>query len=586
MYTVILYRNGNVEGQDGRKLNIDKFRFLFAGMEQDDRLALYKLDAGSNLKVEHIVQKIDMMVGTHRGWRLMIFDGEAKLEISQGGVKKVNEELQCIIEYYGQSDAQKDTLVCRCFPDEIWYIGWMEKRDIAQLDDLVSNQLGKSSVVNPRPLRAFSIIADVESQMGKRFSEFMACYGLLTLAINQFPAGFLSSAFLYFIESEIDWKLFGEYVNLQQENILKIEGLLEAEIMKQQKQRKDGVPCPEYFLENVEMPAQSEPPDIKKLKQRIKWRDSKADIEYALNRNSVEIRGWMYYPRGVMSGKVDKLSEALDSENMSRAFLNIQGKDRLEREKRAALEELSIQNRVAMDQRSFEYELRRRGECIKKRARRRITSWQKILPYAFLAAVEAGFVVSLCHLIQPDAMDRNMMLGIGAVSALLVVAGLEIAGILFWQYTKGQYIHFLKKEMNDKTGRMHKYLQDTLKRVAKYQYYIRLNREQQELQQIWEQQNKRLEHHKFICRQSKETAKQMQYFLDEDERIAFDIPRTMPVIDFMEEPQEVSEYWFSQKSRRSKAELNTSGYMMETMSGFITRFKCVKDVRQLTLDSQ
>lgn len=555
-------------------------------MEQDDRLALYKLDAGTNLKVEHIVQKIDMMVGTHRVWRLMIFDGEEKLQISQGTVGEVDDELYRIIEYYEQSAVQNNTLVCRCYPDEIWYIGWMEKRDIVELNDLVANQLEGSSVVSSRPLRAFSMIADVESQMGRRFSEFMACYGLLTLAINQFPAGFLSSAFLYFIEPEIDWKLFGEYVNLQHENILRIEGLLEAEIMKQQKQRKDGVPCPEYFPENVEMPAQGEPPDIKKLKQRIKWRDSKADIEYALNRNSVEIRGWMYYPRGVMSGKVDKLSEALDGENMSRAFLNIQGKDRLEREKRAALEELSIQNRVAMDQRSFEYELRRREECIKKRARRRITSWQKILPYVFLAVVEAGFVVSLCHFIQPDIMDRNMMLGIGAVSAMFVVAGLEIASILFWCYTKRQYIRFLEKEMNDKTGRMHKYLQDTLKRVAKYQYYIRLNREQQELQQIWEEQNKRLERHKFICRQSKETTKQMQYFLDEDEQIAFGMPGTMPVIDFMEEPQEVSDYWFSQKSKRSKAELNTSGYMMETMSGFITRFKCVKDARQLTLDSQ
>ena len=417
----------------------------------------------------------------------------------------------------------------------------------------------------------------------------MACYDLLTLAINQFPAGFLSSCYLYFIESEIDRKLFGEYVNLQYENILQIEGLLEAEIMKQQKQHKEGVPCPDYYPANVEMPMRGVPPDIKKLKQRIKWRDSEANIEYALNRNSVEIRGWMYYPRGVMSGKVDKLSEALDGENMSKAFLDIPGKDKLEREKWAALEELSIQNRVPMDQRSFEYELRRREEGIKKRTKKRITSWHKILPYAFLAVVEAGFMVSLLHLIQPsfiNVMDWKRMLCAGAIFSLLTVAVLEIASILSWQHTKRLYINFLEKEMEDKTGRMHKYLQDTLKRVAKYQYYIRLNREQQELQQNWEQQNKRLEHHKFICRQSMETAKQMRYFLDEDEYIALDIPGTMPVIDFMEEPQKISEYWFSKKGKRSKAELNTSGYIMETMSGFIIRFKCVKDIRQLTLDSQ
>lgn len=586
MYTVILYRNGNAEGQGEGKLNIDKFRFLFAGMEQEDRLALYKLNVDINLELEHIIQKIDIMVGTHRVWKLMIFDGEEKLEISQGVVRKVNDKLHCLIKYYAQSVTQDNTLVCRCYPDEIWYIGWMEKRDIIGMNELVTNKLGDPSVAN---LRIFSMIAEIDSQMGRRFSEFMACYDLLTLAINQFPAGFLSSCYLYFIELEIDRKLFGEYVNLQYENILQIEGLLEAEIMKQQKQRKEGVPCPEYYPANVEMPMQDVPPDIKKLKQRIKWRDSEANIEYALNRNSVEIRGWMYYPRGVMSGKVDKLSEALDGENMSRAFLDIPGKDKLEREKWAALEELSIQNRVTMDQRSFEYELRRREECIKKRTKKRITFRHKILPYAFLAVVEAGFVVSLRHLIQPsfiNVMDWKRMLCTGAISSLLTVAVLEIASILSWQHTKRLYINFLEKEMEDKTGRMHKYLQDTLKRVAKYQYYIRLNREQQELQQNWVQQNKRLEHHKFICRQSMETAKQMRYFLDEDEHIAFDIPGTMPVIDFMEEPQEISEYWFSKKSKRSKAELNTSGYMMETMSGFITRFKCVKDIRQLTLDSQ
>jgi len=595
MYTVILYRNGNAEGQGEGKLNIDKFRFLFAGMEQEDRLALYKLDADIKLNAdmksdagllewEHIIQKIDILAGTHRVWRLMIFDGEEKLKISQGAVREVNEILHRILTYYAQSAVQDKNWVCRCYPDEIWYAGWVEKKELSGVNELVANRLGDPSVVN---LWAFSMIADTDSQMGRRFSEFMACYCLLTLAVNQFPPGYLSSAFLYFIELEIDWKLFGEYVNLQYENILKIEGLLEAEIMKQQKQRREGVPCPEYYPANVEMPAQGKPPDIDKLKRRIKWRNSEADTEYALNQNSVEIRGWMYYPRGVMSGKVDKLSEALDGENMSGAFLDIPGKDRLEREKWAALEELSIQNRVPMDQRSFEYELRWREERIKKRAKKKIAFRQKILPYVFMAVAEAGFVVSMFRLIRPsfiDVTNRKLMWLIGAGSGLVTVAVLELAGIISWSHTKRGYIRYLKEEMEDKTGRIHKYLQDTLKRVAKYQYYIRLDREQQELQQTWEQQNKRLEHHKFICRQSKETAKQMRYFLDEEEQTAFDNPGTMPVIDFTEEPQRISEYWFSKKSRRSKAELNHSGYRMETMSGFITRFKCVKDIRQLTLD--
>ena len=158
------------------------------------------MNADINLELEHIIQKIDIMVGTHRVWRLMIFDGEEKLEISQGVVRKINDKLHCLIKYYAQSVTQEHTLVCRCYPDEIWYIGWMEKRDIIGLNGLVTNRLGDPSVVN---FRVFSMIAEVGSQMGRRFSEFMACYDLLTLAINQFPAGFLSSCYLYFIESEI-----------------------------------------------------------------------------------------------------------------------------------------------------------------------------------------------------------------------------------------------------------------------------------------------------------------------------------------------------------------------------------------------
>ena len=349
MYTVILYRNGNGEGQGKRKLNIDKFRFLFAGMEQDNMLALYKLNTDLELEpllkhiLEHIIQKVDIMVGTHRIWRLIIFDGEEKLNVSQDAVRTVNDKLQYIMNYYTQSPMQNSPLVCRCYPDEVWYIGWMEKSDLIGVNELVVNKLGDPSVVN---LRAFSMVADVDSQMGRRFSEFRACYSLLALAINQFPAGFLSSRYLYFIELEIDKKLFGAYVNLQYENISKIEGLLEREILKQQKQRKEGVPCPEYNPEKVEMPPHGKPPDIKKLKQRIKWKDTETNTEYALSRNFVEIRGWMYYPRGVMSGTVDKLSETLDDENMSKAFLDIPGKDRLEREKWAALEEFSIQSNM------------------------------------------------------------------------------------------------------------------------------------------------------------------------------------------------------------------------------------------------
>lgn len=543
-------------------------------MEQDGKVGVYEIEDDTEEK--DIIQKVNLMTESHNIWRLLIFEGDKKVQSEKNLVIQPDAKWEKLLQYYAQSGGTGIQAKCRCYPEDIWYLGWMEKQDIIGVGCNISNGLSGGLARN---VYSFCMIAAMDSEITQRYSEFVACCNLLILAINQFPVGFLSPLYLYFVEAEIDRKKFAEYVNRQYGDIVEIEKLFTLESQRLQEQRQKGVPCPKYPKIAIGEFGQEEPPEIDKLKQRITWRKSEGSIEYALNQNSYEIRKWMHYPRGVMSGAVDKLEEELDKEQLAGEFLSTAGKDLLERQLENVLEKLSIERKEAMDQIDFEYELRKRENGIRKRVRKRLMQKQKVLTFLLVLLTEAVFLYFAVNMLRPFIGDGNTgefewICRISTVVALVAVIMLLVPVTSFY-YERHCYIQFLKERMKDKADHKRKYLQYTLELVAEYQYYVRLYHEQRELEQKWEIQNENLEHHLFVWQQSKATKLQLRYLLDKDEYA--EVSNVKVNIDFGEEPQEISYYWTAYKGSRSKAELNDSGYMMEAALEFITRFRCVND---------
>lgn len=701
MYTVILYRNGNdvtakvdkEQREDipntGNLIDLDKYRFLFASMEQDDKLVLYK-EKNDNLgekqecadkleeneeqidkstkeqestdkssdkekikgeqeksgkeheqiienkesiskKIKDLIHKIDLIVGTHYIWKLLIFDGREGLSVDGDKLQMEELEFWQLIKFYLKGYKGADEECCESYPEEIWYMGWMEKEHIPQKPikiEIPALEIHKLSV--------FCIPVDIDSKMDRRYSALMISCGLLILAINQFPIGFLRHKHLYFVNLEIDRKKFVEYVCFIHKILDEIKVLQKREQMNLQECRKQNFSYPDRTLKSISstLPKHEEPPNIEKLKKRITRQQSPGNVEYALGKNAYEIRSWMYYPKGIMSDTVNRISEELDKEQrkdlLVGGFLSAEGKDKLEREKRASLEKFSVKKKILIDQKDFEYGFRREEDRVKKRARKQIKGLQRILLYLLLAIAEASFVffmfaikciddtsqiepfsgslqdfLKVPLMIKPveNSNDSHLVKGflnglevflrmpvIGKSSAnfyLTAIIGgvfcflatpvlLWVSSLFFWWYAKWHYGIYLKKNMVKKTEEKDKYLSDMLDLVAEYQYCIRIDKEQVELMDQWERRRKNLTKHDYIYHNSDLVVQKLRYLLDEDELMYPEdiVPEN---IDFMEEPQEVSYYWLPYKNTNCKTELNTSGYMLDGMLSFIHRFWCTED---------
>lgn len=547
-------------------------------MEQDGKLGFYEID--DNTAESDIIQKVNTMTEGHNVWRLLIFEGANKIQRQDNA--KISDGCVTLLRYYAQNNSPCIPVKCRCYPEDIWYLEWVDKQDIIRLEYKVFKGLPTDLVYK---VYSFCMIASLDSENARRYSEFMACCDLLILALNHFPIGFLSPLCLYFVETEIDRKIFAEYVNRQYGNIIEIEKLLALESQRLQEQRQKGIPCPQYPKIAIGELKQEDPPELDRLKQRIVWQKTEGNIEYALNQNAYEIRKWMHYPRGVMSGVVDRLEEELDKEQLAGGFLSVAGKDMLKRQLENALEKLSIAHKEVMEQTDFEYELRKRENSIRKRIHRKLAIKQKAIIFLLAFLTEVPFLYFTFNMLHPFTSDGNMG-GVGricliTVSVTIVVAIMLLMPVVSFWYERHLYIHFLKEQMKDKAERKRKYLQNTLELVAEYQYYVRLDREQQRLEQEWEMRNKNLRNHLSIWQQSNTTKMQLRYLLDKDEQE--DILDAKVNIDFGEEPQEISYYWMAYKDNCFKAELNDSGYMMEAALEFITRFRCVENPAKVTV---
>ncbi len=570
-------------------------------MEQDGKLGF--IEVTDETEEKEIIQRVNLITEGYNVWRLLLFDGSDKIrrpapkasendgtdesqqsaskasendgtDESQQSASMVSEKCMRLLEYYAGGNGTDIQAKCRCCPEEIWYLGWLERQDIIGRDFNASQGLSENLAGK---VYFFCMIASMKSEIARRYAEFMACCNLLILAINQFPVGFLSPLCLYFVEAEVDRNKFAEYVNRQYGDIAEIEKNFTLESQRLQEQRQKGVSCPRYSNVAIEELEQEEPPEIDKLKQRITWNKSEGNIEYALNQNSYEIRKWMHYPRGVISGVVDKLEEELDKEQMAGSFLSIAGKDLLKRQLENALEKLSIARKEVMEQKDFEYELRNRENRIRKRARKKLGLIQTLVTLLLAFVTEVPFLCFAFNMLHPFIGNGNM----GEVEGICLIV-VAVAAVVFvmlfaprvsFYYERYHYVKFLKEQMKDKAERKRKYLQSTLELVAEYQYYVRLDKEQRRIEQEWEIQNKNLGRHLSVWQQSQDAKSRLRDLLDKEEQE--NVPSVKVNVDFEEEPQEISYYWMAYKGNCFKAELNDSGYMMEAALEFIIRFRCV-----------
>ncbi len=473
MYTVILYRNGNdvtakvdkeqgEDTQDTRNLiDLDKYRFLFASMEQDDKLALYK-ETSNNLgedqekleededqldesakehefadkpadnkeinneqeeskeenqqttkdndrissKIKDLIHKIDLIVGTHYIWKLLIFDGRKGLSVNGDKLQMEELEFWQLIKFYLKGYKGVNEECCESYPEEIWYMGWMEKAHIPQQPIKI-----EMPALETHKLSVFCVPVDIDSKMDRRYSALMISCGLLILAINQFPIGFLRHKHLYFVNLEIDRRRFVEYICSMDRILKEIRTLQKREQMNLQERRKQNFSYPDRISISSTLPKHEAPPNIEELKKRIKREQSPGNIEYALSKNAYEIRSWMYYPKGIMSDTVNQISEELDKEQQEKeslvgGFFSAEGKDKLEREKRTSLEKLSIKKKILVDQKDFEYGFRKEEDRVKKRSRKQLKGLQRFWIYLLLAIAEASFVFFMLAIKCLEDVDR------------------------------------------------------------------------------------------------------------------------------------------------------------------------------------
>ena len=105
--------------------------------------------------------------------------------------------------------------------------------------------------------------------------------------------------------------------------------------------------------------------------------------------------------------------------------------------------------------------------------------------------------------------------------------------------------------------------------IARYQYAVRLKKDDFNRLSFFELRKKILSRHDCIRENGESLCRQLELLLGEDERaISFSIPEVF--IDFTVDPKEVEYYWVPHRRSRNMADLNRSGYQINVFFGFIS----------------
>ncbi len=597
MYTVILYLKEE-------ETPVEKYRFLFYSLQEDNQLYLCPWKRGANGAYEearHILNVLNEITQSHQEWKLILYGGMAKVTESYLR-EEMPEEVRTLIQLYSGIRSESGMTIMGSFPEYVYYVvGSFVQFPTARKDSELFT-IDREGSLGKR-FRMFRFRVDASCEKNRLFDLFRLNCALLALAVNEIPSAVTEYGYLYHLDLEIDQDLFGKYMMEQDRIIDEMRKYLEfeADRLQNQKNMGDGYPPEISFKDNLKRCNDSLEKGGSITKLRRKDLRRMAGLNEKLDKNMKWVRSRLSFPKGVLRKEASKMQEMVENEPGAGDFLSEAGRDKIEREIDDKLERICRTKTIQLSQGKFLDDFRRKDEIIRQCARKKMTPGIKamtcliltvmqmimIMPFILYSWKEGkeGRTENLIYKIMDQVNKGTGILQNGITGWLtagffffllcitLVFAVVLVLGTWYeWNILRNYHNHIfngISKKQRQKAA----YFEKIINLLAEYQYYIRLLREQRQREEKWEEDRRRLSRHRSTWKQSHAVCQQLRTFLDEREAFA-ELPAS--AVGIHGEPRQTEYYWIPFKDNKGMAELNRSGSYLKVLFYFVTRIQIRK----------
>lgn len=547
---------------------------MFLSTQEGSKLALHRWDEYKD--ENEIIKELETVVRFHHEWRLILYEG---WEEGNNRDSKVEE----LLRKYTIETCSWDMLSQFTYPQEVYHVVCRTEYPIGCL-----SQVGLNFGISYKKFW-FKINNSCEPELEEGL--FRLTCAILTLALNELPAGRLDYGKLYQLDIEINRKNFVDYVLSQEALLKKIKVQLEdaAEILH--KKRDNVVEYPEMDSKEIELKKGLKQQSFTENMKKIKHRDlrNKTILERKLGQNRRVWRSWIFFPKGVLRGEKEEIQKWLKQEKGAEGFLSEGGLEFLKREKWSALEKMGEERLVQIDRKSIELKFRQDEEKLKQHSRSKLE--RKIIPFLWfgMVAMEVSILlVFLFYAVSEKVSSLSWFLNVATLgnsiqnpsfllSILIVFIEVGILALFganiinfasnSWyirKYQKNTGKYWKKEEATEK------YMKRMINNIINYQYCIKIEDEQRELNKKWKEEKECLQRHRFVWKNSWMICQQLKLLLSLEEMEEKSVAGGS-FIDFTREPQETEYYWMPHKNNIGVAELGRSGYQMQVLFNFIDR---------------
>lgn len=597
MYTVILYLKEE-------ETPVEKYRFLFYSLQEDNQLYLCPWKRGANGAYEetrHILNVLNEITQSHQEWKLILYGGMAKVTESYLR-EEMPGEVRTLLQLYSGIRSESGMMIMGSFPEYVYYVvGSHVQYSIARKESELFT-IDREGSLGKR-FRMFRFWVDASCERSRLFDLFRLNCALLALAVNEIPSSITEYGYLYHLDLEIDPDLFGKYVLEQEQTVDKMREYLESESARLQNQRNmgEGYPSEISFKNQLKKCSDSLAKGGSIIK--LKWKDlSRITIlNEKLDKNMKWVRSRLFFPKGILREEASRMQQMVESEQGAGDFLSEAGWDKIKREMDDRLEKICTTKTIQLEQERFIDEFKKKEETVRQCARKKMTPGIKtaacfvltmtqmilITPFVFYSWAEGsgGGTENLIYEIMNQVNKGTGVLERGIAGWLLtgfIILLLCMALVFFIVQALGtgyecgilhNYHNHIFNGINKKQRQKTLYYENVINLLAEYQYYIRLLREQKEREEKWEEERKRLSRHRSAWKQSYAVCQQLKTFLNEETYVS---NLTQSSFAIQEEPGQIEYYWAPFKDGKGMAELNRSGSYLRVLFGFVTRIQIRK----------
>lgn len=592
MYTVILYLKEE-------ETPIEKYRFLFYSLQEDNQLYLCPWKRGANGDYEetrHILDVLNEITQSHQEWKLILYGGMVKVTDSYLR-EEMPGEVRTLLRLYSGIHSESGMKIMGSFPEYVYYVVGSSVQFPTARKDSELFTIDRERSLGKR-FRMFRFWVDASCERSRLFDLFRLNCALLALAVNEIPSGITEYGYLYHLDLEIDQDLFGKYVLEQEQTVDKMREYLESESARLQNQRNmgEGYPSEISFKNQLKKCSDSLAKGGSIIK--LKWKDlSRITIlNEKLDKNMKWVRSRLFFPKGILREEASRMQQMVESEQGAGDFLSEAGWDKIKREMDDRLEKICTTKTIQLEQERFIDEFKKKEETVRQCARKKMTPEIKtaacfilavtqmilIMPFVFYSWMEGRGSGSqnLIYKIMNQVNKSTGVLEDGIAGWLLtgfIILLLCMALVFFIVQALGtgyecgilhNYHNHIFNGINKKQRQKTLYYENVINLLAEYQYYMRLLREQKEREEKWEEERKRLSRHRSAWKQSYAVCQQMKTFLNEETDVS---NLTQSSFAIQEEPGQIEYYWAPFKDGKGMAELNRSGSYLRVLFGFVTR---------------